>query len=59
MALTSLAVAGTKTVVTACSAMALNLELNTGRYLPLLENLIGETKFLQNSPPHYTPEEDR
>ena len=40
-------------------AMALNLELNSERYILLLEKLIGETEFLQNNPPHYIPQEDR
>ena len=40
-------------------AMALNLELNTERYIQLMEKLIGETEFLQNNPPRYVPQEDR
>ena len=40
-------------------AMALNLELNTERYIGLMEKLIGETEFLQNNPPRYVPQEDR
>lgn len=40
-------------------AMALNLELNSERYISLLEKLIGETEFLQNNPPLYIPQEDR
>lgn len=39
--------------------MALNLELNTERYIQLMEKLIGETEFLQNNPPRYIPQEDR
>ena len=40
-------------------AMALNLELNSERFLKLLEKLIGESEFLQNNPPRYVPQEDR
>jgi acetylornithine deacetylase len=39
--------------------MALNLELNSERYVQLLEKLIGETEFLQNNPPRFVPQEDR
>lgn len=39
--------------------MALNLELNTERYIKLMEKLIGETEFLQNNPPRHVPQEDR
>ena len=39
--------------------MALNLELDSERYVQLLEKLIGETEFLQNNPPRFVPEEDR
>ena len=39
--------------------MALDLELNETRYVTLLENLIGETEFLQNNPPIFVPQEDR
>lgn len=36
------------------------LELNEPRFLALLENLIGESEFLQNSPPQgLIPKEDR
>ena len=42
-----------------CVAMALNLELNSERYVQLLEKLIGETEFLQNNPPRFVPQEDR
>lgn len=40
-------------------AMALNLELNSDRYVSLLEKLIGESEFLQNNPPQFIPQEDR
>ena len=39
--------------------MALNLELNSERYVQLLEKLIGESEFLQNNPPRFIPQEDR
>ena len=39
--------------------MVLNLELNSERFLKLLEKLIGESEFLQNNPPRYVPQEDR
>ena len=35
------------------------LSLNGGRYVALLEKLIGETKFLQDNPPKFIPQEDR
>ena len=40
-------------------AMALNLELNSERYVQLLEKLIGESEFLQNNPPRFVPQEDK
>ena len=40
-------------------AMALSLELNSERYVQLLEKLIGESEFLQNNPPQFIPHEDR
>ena len=39
--------------------MALNLELNSERYIQLLEKLIGESEFLQNNPPRFIAQEDR
>ena len=39
--------------------MALDLDFNEGRYVKLLTNLIGETKFLQNNPEKFIPEENR
>ena len=35
------------------------LSLNKDRYVALLEKLIGETEFLQDSPPKFIPQEDR
>ena len=37
----------------------LQLELNSERYVELLRKLIGETKYLQNNPPRFIPQEDR
>ena len=45
--------------VTQPVAMALNLELNSERYVALLTNLIGESEFLQNNPPRFVPQEDK
>lgn len=39
--------------------MSLKLDFNEERYVELLTNLIGETKYLQDKPPRYVPEEDR
>jgi len=39
--------------------MALELDFNEGRYVNLLTNLIGETKYLQNNPMKFIPEEDK
>ena len=40
--------------------MALSgLSLNQDRYVGLLRKLIGETKFLQDNPPKFVPEEDK
>lgn len=34
-------------------------ELNSERYVALMEKLIGETEFLQDNPPKFVPQEDR
>ncbi|XP_065912239.1 uncharacterized protein [Dysidea avara] len=39
--------------------MSLEIGFNEERYVKLLINLIGESKFLQNNPPRHVPEEDR
>ena len=39
--------------------MALSLEMDTGRYVKLMEKLIGEVEHLQNNPPRFVPQEDR
>ena len=39
--------------------MALQLDLDRERYVSLLEKLIGEVEFLQNSQPKFVPQEDR
>jgi len=39
--------------------MTLRLNLDRDRYVSLLEKLIGETEFLQDSPPKFIPQEDR
>ena len=39
--------------------MSLNIGFNEERYVKLLTNLIGETKYLQDKPPRHVPEEDR
>ena len=39
--------------------MPLDVGFNEERYVKLLTNLIGETKFLQDNPPRFIPEEDR
>ena len=39
--------------------MALQMDLNKDRYVSLLEKLIGEVEFLQNSPPKFIPQEDK
>jgi len=39
--------------------MSLEIGFNEERYVKLLGNLIGESKFLQNNPPRHVPEEDR
>jgi len=39
--------------------MSLEIGFNEERYVKLLTNLIGESKFLQNNPPRHVPEEDR
>jgi acetylornithine deacetylase len=36
---------------TDCVKILSSLELNEGRFMSLLEKLIGESEFLQNSPP--------
>ena len=41
------------------SLHVLELSLNKERYVALLEKLIGETEFLQDSPPKFVPQEDR
>lgn len=35
------------------------LEMDTERYIALMTKLIGESKFVQNSPPDHNPEEDK
>jgi len=39
--------------------MAVELDFNEERFLKLLTNLIGETKYLQDNPPKFVPEENR
>ena len=39
--------------------MAVEIELNSERFVQLLGKLIGETKYLQNNPPKFIPQEDR
>ena len=39
--------------------MAINIGFDEQRFLKILTDLIGETKYLQNNPPRYVPEEDR
>ncbi|XP_065912244.1 uncharacterized protein [Dysidea avara] len=39
--------------------MSVELDFNEERYLKLLTKLIGETKYLQDNPPKFVPEEDR
>ena len=39
--------------------MAINIELNSDRYVQLLGKLIGEAEHLQNNPPKFVPQEDR
>lgn len=39
--------------------MSLDIGFNEERYVKLLTNLIGETKYLQDNPPRFVPEEDR
>ena len=34
-------------------------ELNSERYVALVEKLIGETEHLQDNPPKFVPQEDR
>ncbi len=36
-----------------------DFNLNEGRYMGLMEKLIGETEFLQDNPPKFVPQEDR
>ena len=38
---------------------AIQLELNSERYVELLRKLIRETEYLQNNPPRFIPQEDR
>jgi acetylornithine deacetylase len=35
------------------------LDLDEGKFLSLLEKLIGESQHLQNNPPELVPKEDR
>ena len=37
----------------------LNIELNSERFVKILEKLIGETEHLQNNPPKFIPQEDK
>jgi len=39
--------------------MTVELDFNEERFLKLLANLIGETKYLQDNPPKFIPEENR
>ena len=39
--------------------MAVEFGFNEERYVKLLANLIGETKYLQDNPPKFVPEENR
>eukprot|EP00731_Ephydatia_muelleri_P025862 Em0017g945a len=39
--------------------MAVEIELNSDRFVQLLGKLIGEAKYLQNNPPKFIPQEDR
>ena len=41
------------------SMSVVELSLNKERYVEVLEKLIGETEFLQDSPPKFVPQEDR
>lgn len=41
------------------SMSVIELSLNKERYVALLEKLIGETEFLQDSPPKFIPQENR
>jgi hypothetical protein len=41
------------------SGDTLKIEMQEGAYLELLEKMIGESEFVQNSPPTLIPEEDR
>jgi hypothetical protein len=41
------------------SGDTLKIKMNESIYLELLEKMIGESEFLQNSPPALVPEEDR
>lgn len=43
--------ATTATATADCAEILSKLELNEGRFMSLLEKLIGESEFLQNSPP--------
>jgi len=49
----------TRTVVLNSAAMSVELDFNEERYMKLLTNLIGETKYLQDNPPKFVPEESR
>ena len=46
---------GTRTKKMALAGFSLKKD----RYVALLEKLIGETEFLQNSPPKFVPQEDK
>ncbi len=37
----------------------MEIELNTERFLALLEKFIGESQYVQNMPPQYIPQESR
>ena len=39
--------------------MSLDIGFNEERFVKLLTKLIGETKYLQDNPPRFIPEEDR
>ena len=39
--------------------MAIELDFNEERFVKLLTNLIGETRYLQDNPPKFVPEENR
>ena len=36
-----------------------SMELNCERYLSLMDKLIGESRYVQNNPPKFVPEEDK